>query len=85
MPALALHLDGVDDSSGVSGEHFPKTTFEVLFSLEWIGLCILSHLPLDLGLELMLSKSIFERSFSGLGLDSSIVGVFIVGLEELAV
>ena len=75
----------MDDSSGVSGERFPKTTSDVLFSLEWMGLCILSHLPSDLGLELMLSKSIFERSFSGLGLDSSIVGVFIVGPEELAV
>ena len=75
----------MDDSRRVSGERFPKTASGVLFSLEWIGLCILSHLPLNLGLELMLSKSIFERSFSGLGLDSSAVGVFMVGPEELVV
>ena len=75
----------MDDSRGVSGERFPKTASGVLFSLEWIGLCILSHLPSNLGLELLLSKSIFDRSFSGLGLDSKTVGVFIVGPEELAV
>ena len=75
----------MDDSRGVSGERFPETASGVLFSLEWIGLYILSHLPSDLGLELLLSKSIFDRSFSGLGLDSRTVGVLIVGPEELAV
>ena len=75
----------MDDSRRVSGERFPKTASGLLFSLEWIGLCILSHLPLNLGLELLLSKSIFDRSFSDLGLDSRTVGVFIVGLDELVV
>ena len=60
----------MDDSKGVSGERLPKTASEVLFSLEWIGLRILSHLPLDWGLNLLLSKSIFDQSLSGLGLDS---------------
>ena len=75
----------MDDSRGVSGERFPETASGVLFSLEWIGLRILSHLPLDWGLNLLLSKSIFDQSLSGLGLDSRTVGVFIVGPEELVV
>ena len=60
----------MDDSKGVIGERLPKTASGVLFSLEWIGLHILSHLPLDWGLNLLLSKSIFDQSLSGLGLDS---------------
>ena len=67
---MALRFGGMDDLRGESGDRFPNTALGDVFSLEWVGLCIRSHLPSVVGFELLLSRPKVGRSFNELGLAS---------------
>ena len=54
---MALRFGGMDDLRGESGDRFPSTASENVILLEWLGLCIRSHLPSNVGFEIILSGS----------------------------
>ena len=64
-PSRALRFGGMEESIWLREMHLPKYIYEVSLSLRWAGLWILTHLPLDWTLEFLRSRSIFERSVSG--------------------
>ena len=82
---MALRFGGMGDLKGESGDRFPSTASENVILLEWLGLCIRSHLPSDVGFEIILSGSKVGRSFSELDLSGWSRGASQFGPGALAV
>ena len=82
---MALRFGGMGDLRGESGDRFPNTASENVISLEWLGLCIQSHLLSDVGFEIILFGPKVGRSFSELDLSGWSRGALAIGSGPLSV